>query len=51
MRHIIPGLKKKKFCLDSNKFGFICDGVKNVGGCTIDETPDEFELSVTDLVI
>ena len=24
--------KKKKFRLDSNDFGFICDGVSNVGG-------------------
>ena len=26
-----PG-KKKKFCLDSNDFRFVCDGISNVGG-------------------
>ena len=39
MRRVRPGLKKRKkrrkkkeFRLDSDDFGFICDGVSNVDG-------------------
>ena len=28
----VSNLSKKKFCLDSNGFGFICAGISNVGG-------------------